>query len=95
MNKKEPKLDAFKNWKKDLELKPKQDKDNSTINETENLKIEQNNNLEIIKSGNREKKIYTTFYLSKSNVEKLKTIAKLKNTSQSQVISDLIDFIKI
>lgn len=98
MNKKEPKLDAFKNWNKDLELKPKQEKDKLVINETdnlENLSLEEQSNLEIIKSGNREKKIYTTFYLSKHDVEKLKKIAKLKNTSQSQVISDLINFIKI
>lgn len=93
MTKKEPKLDAFKNWNKDLELKPKQEKNKSTINETDNL--ENQSNLEIIKTGNREKKIYTTFYLSKHDVEKLKKIAKLKNTSQSQVISDLINFIKI
>ncbi|MBP1525909.1 MAG: hypothetical protein H9Q65_05030 [Spiroplasma ixodetis] len=98
MNKKEPKLDAFKNWKKDFELKPKQTIDHSSINETEKLENSYNNNqnnLEIIQSGNREKKIYTTFYLSKNNVEKLKKIAKIKNTSQSQVISDLINFIKI
>ncbi|WP_342272804.1 hypothetical protein [Spiroplasma endosymbiont of Acasis viretata] len=64
MTKKEPKLDAFKNWNKDLELKPKQEKDKLTINETDNLEkliLENQSNLEIIKTGNREKKFIQLF----------------------------------
>ncbi|WJG71355.1 hypothetical protein [Spiroplasma ixodetis] len=83
-------LDAFEI------LKPnKQEKNNIKKDELNNNRFKEKVSLNMINNGNKNKnKIIKTFILPQETVDKINDIAKIKSTTYSQVIVDLVNLVK-
>ncbi|WP_342266439.1 hypothetical protein [Spiroplasma endosymbiont of Villa modesta] len=84
-------LDAFEI------LKPnKQEKNNLIGVELNDNSFKEKVSLNMINNGNKNKnKVIKTFMLPQETVDKINKIAKLKSTTYSQVIVDLVNLVKL